>query len=146
MGSNKVLGVALGRDESQEYKPNLSKLAADVQGNVGLLFTRLPHEEVEEAIKNFESIDFARAGSRATEEFSVSAGPVLLYGEPIPHTLEPTLRQHGMPTRLNKGVVELLADYKVCSEGEKLKPNQVSMQQKDRITHHVVALHCKQRE
>lgn len=46
MGSNKVLKVALGREESDEYKQNISKLSSKIRGKIGLFFTKLPQAQV----------------------------------------------------------------------------------------------------
>lgn len=46
MGSNKVLQVALGRQESDEYKQNISELSNRIRGKIGLFFTKLPQSEV----------------------------------------------------------------------------------------------------
>ena len=127
LGSSKKMRVALGTEPSHEYKTNLSQLAEHVKGSVGLLFTRLPRQEVQSVIDGFQHTDYARAGTRATEDVALEAGPVLQYGEPIAHTLEPTLRQHGMPTKLIKGVVHLVSDYDVCEKGKVLNTHQAAL-------------------
>ena len=45
MGNTRVLQVAMGRTEADEYKANLSQLTERVRGNVGLFFTKLPWHE-----------------------------------------------------------------------------------------------------
>lgn len=127
LGSNKVLKVAVGKSDAEEYKADLHRLAADIRGNSALLFTKLPQADVQQMVESFEVMDYARAGAQATEEFAIPAGPVLQYGEAIAHTMEPTLRKHGMPTKLNKGVVELLSDFTVCREGETLTPDRAAL-------------------
>lgn len=118
LGSNKVLQVALGRTAADEVKEGLHKASELLHGESGLFFTNLPREEVERLFKEFEEYDFAKTGSIATETVDLSEGPL----EQFSHDMEPFLRKQGMPVRLNKGVVELVADYTVCNEGEHLSP------------------------
>lgn len=129
MGSTRLLQVALGRGEADEYRPGYSRLTPMLKGQAGLLFTRLSKEDAKALLASFEHEDYARAGSRAAVDFSLPAGPLTnpRTGEPLQHTLEPLLRKHGLPTRLSKGVVELLADHVVCRRGQALDPNQAAV-------------------
>ncbi|NXG38610.1 MRT4 protein, partial [Dromaius novaehollandiae] len=119
-GKNKVMMVALGREPASEYKENLHKVSKHLRGEVGLLFTNRTKDEVHEWFSQFKEVDFARAGNKATYTVSLDTGPL----EQFPHSMEPQLRQLGLPTALKKGVVTLLSDYEVCKEGDVLTPEQ----------------------
>ncbi|XP_073512299.1 mRNA turnover protein 4 homolog [Phyllobates terribilis] len=119
-GKNKVMTVALGKDPCDEYKDNLHKLGKSLKGEVGILFTNRTEKEVREWFDQFKETDFARAGNKATYGVVLDEGPL----EQFTHSMEPQLRQLGLPTALKKGVVTLLSDYEVCKEGDTLTPEQ----------------------
>jgi mRNA turnover protein 4 len=128
LGSNALLRKALGKDAAEEARPGLAALAARLVGHRGLLFTRLARAEAEAAVAAFGALEYARAGSRAGADFVLPSGPLLQNGAPVAHTLEPSLRAHGLPTRLIKGVVELAGDdFVVCRAGDVLKPAQAAL-------------------
>ncbi|KAH7428404.1 hypothetical protein KP509_09G000200 [Ceratopteris richardii] len=118
LGSNKVLQIALGRTPAEEVKEDLHRASEMLRGDCGLLFTNLPDEKAERTFEEFEEYDFGRTGSLATETIELKEGPL----EQFTHDMEPFLRKQGLPVRLNKGVVELIADFTVCQAGEQLSP------------------------
>ncbi|NXH86731.1 MRT4 protein, partial [Edolisoma coerulescens] len=96
------------------------QVSKHLRGEVGLLFTNRTRDEVDEWFSKFRELDFARAGNKAPYGVSLDTGPL----EQFPHSMEPQLRQLGLPTALKKGVVTLLSDYEVCKEGDVLTPEQ----------------------
>ena len=100
-----------------------------------MLLTSHPPKVVEEWFESFIKTDFPRAGIAAPVTFTVPAGTVYSRGgqvdieddSPLPHSLEPTLRQLGMPTRLQKGIITLDSDYTVCKEGDTLDSKQTRL-------------------
>lgn len=63
------------------------------------------------------------AGDIATETIELKAGLLQQFS----HALEPHLRKLGMPTRIERGVPELMKDFEVCVKGEALTPSQASI-------------------
>ncbi|XP_054078491.1 mRNA turnover protein 4 homolog isoform X1 [Rissa tridactyla] len=117
-GKNKVMMVALGREPSSEYKENLHKVSKHLRGEVGLLFTNRTREEVDEWFSRFKEVDFARAGNKAMYTVSLDTGPL----EQFPHSMEPQLRQLGLPTALKKELISpsFLGCTAVCMERHQL--------------------------
>lgn len=134
-GKTKVMAKALGMTAEEEHLPGLSQLSKYLVGNVGLVFTNRDPAEILEYFANFSRVDYARAGIPASMTFTVPAGVVYSRGGelpveddvPLPHSMEPTLRQWGMPTRLEKGRVMLDQEYTVCEEGKTLNSHQTAL-------------------
>jgi len=123
LGKNKVMQIALGRSAQDESAHDLHKLSRQLVGNSGLFLTNSPREEVVAFFNNFTESDYARAGLVATETVELPAGPLPNFA----HSMEPHLRKLGMPTRLNKGVIELDRNFTVCKEGATLTPEQAKI-------------------
>ena len=127
LGSNKVLQVALGKEPVDEVRQDIHLLCKHIKGHVGLLFTELPQKKVEAELLSVCEPMFAKVGYVAKETITYDAGPLEGPSGRLEHTLEPSLRKNGMPTKLNKGVVELLVRHTVCTKGEPLTPAQAAL-------------------
>ncbi|XP_038051374.1 mRNA turnover protein 4 homolog isoform X2 [Patiria miniata] len=119
-GKNKVIAVALGKDRAGEYREGLHMISSKLKGNVGLLFTNETKEAVIEWFDEYVEPDFARSGNVARSTVVLDEGPLTQFT----HSMEPHLRQLGLPTLLKKGVVLLVGEHTVCKEGEPLTPEQ----------------------
>ncbi|XP_072042226.1 mRNA turnover protein 4 homolog [Amphiura filiformis] len=122
-GKNKVMAVALGKSSEAEYRDGLHDMSKRLLGNVGLLFTNDTEDEVLRWFEKYAEPEFARSGNKATISVTLDEGPL----NQFPHNMEPQLRKLGLPTLLKKGVITLLAEHKVCKEGDTLTPEQTRM-------------------
>lgn len=119
-GKNKVMAIALGHGEEDEYKEKISMISRQLVGQTGLLFTNQTKDEVLQWFSKYQDPDFARSGNKAKQTVSVQKGPLVEFS----HAMEPQLRQLGLPTTLQRGIITLSRDYKVCERGETLTPEQ----------------------
>ncbi|KAK0545678.1 mRNA turnover and ribosome assembly protein [Tilletia horrida] len=122
-GKIKVLSFALGTSPETELRPGLSQLAKRLSGRVGILLTATPPQEVLDWFATHSRKDYARGGTKATEDIVLPEGPVMIRTDPpetLPHNMETQLRALGMPTELKRGVPTLLREYTVCKKGQTL--------------------------
>ncbi|CAH1119890.1 unnamed protein product [Phaedon cochleariae] len=122
-GKNKVIAIGLGRTEEEEVEKDLHKISSILKGQNGLLFTDSKKKEVEEWFNSYSVEEYARSGFKATQSITLNEGPLKQFS----HAIEPYLRQLGMPTKLERGVVTLLKDYEVCKEGSIITPEQAKI-------------------
>lgn len=122
-GKNNVMAVALGKDKTTEVANGISKISQLLKGQCGLMFTHADKEEVVSYFRELKDADFARAGIIAPQTIELEEGPL----EHFAFSVEPQLRKLGMPTSLVKGVIHLTQKFRVCTEGEAIKPEQAKI-------------------
>lgn len=144
MGKTKVMQVALGRTPETECVPGVVGLQEYMKGEIGLLFTNREPQEIEDYFKTYSELDYARSGAVASQAFRIPAGELhTAYGveggeeDPLPMSIEPTLRRLGVPTKIVRGKVFLEErpddamdteeGYEVCKEGDVLDSRQTSI-------------------
>ena len=116
IGNNKLMMLALGRDEETSARPNLHKLTKFLSGLCGLLFTNLPKKEVKDYFGSVGAQVYARTGQNAGESLTLPAGPLAQF----PHSMFDHLSKLGLPIRLDKGTIVLLQDTTICEQGDTL--------------------------
>lgn len=131
------MSVALGRnaDSTNEPVPGISSLCSHLSGFVGLIFTPREPSGMLSYFEDFAPLSYARAGTPSSRSFTIPAGIVYSRGGeiaveedvPMAHSMEPSLRNWGVSTRLVKGKIELDNEYEVCKEGEILDSRQTAL-------------------
>ena len=119
-GSNRVMAKAIGTSESDEHVKNGHLVSELLENNVGLLFTNQSPAEIQEyfsSLMNFK--DYARMGQLATQDFTISQGPLVRDNVNFPSNMEPLFRKLGLNTELQKGVIHLREPYCI-TKGTKL--------------------------
>jgi len=73
--------------------------------------------------EEYEELEYARSGFTTPESIELPEGPL----QQFQHSMEPQLRQLGMPTSLQKGVITLIRPYTVCQKDDVLTPEQAQI-------------------
>ena len=101
LGKNKVVQVALGKSPETESADNLHLLSNYMRGQVCLVLSNKTKDQLEASFTKEASQvkDFANAGCNATYTVHLKKGTDALDG--YGHSMEPYLRELGLPTKLN---------------------------------------------
>ncbi|KAL8696173.1 MAG: hypothetical protein Q9201_007795 [Fulgogasparrea decipioides] len=134
-GKTRVMAKALGDSPSTEPYPSTSLLSPHLTGPCGLIFSHRDPPSMLSYFSKFRPLSYARAGHTSPLTFTLPAGQLYTRAGEIPtseeiplaHSIEPTLRKLGVPTRLEKGRVMLDEAFVVCKEGEVLGSGQTTL-------------------
>eukprot|EP00903_Cladosiphon_okamuranus_P012532 g11735.t1 len=118
MGKNKVMILALGKSEQDEYQDNLRQVSKRLKGQVGLLFTSRPQEEVTAYFQNLAVADHAPPGFVHTETIPLPTGSLGNW----PVSMMEQFRKLGLVVEVEEGVLVNRKAINMCTAGEPISP------------------------
>ncbi|KIY68746.1 hypothetical protein CYLTODRAFT_421392 [Cylindrobasidium torrendii FP15055 ss-10] len=120
MGKNTMVRRALRTFVSEN--PQYERLLPHVRGNVGFVFTDGDLKDIREIITSNKVAAPARAGALATVDVSIPAGNTGM--EPGKTSFFQAL---GIPTKIARGTIEIVADVKVVHAGTRVGPSEATL-------------------
>eukprot|EP00296_Roombia_truncata_P008090 JP446563.1.p1 GENE.JP446563.1~~JP446563.1.p1 ORF type:complete len:305 (-),score=140.71 JP446563.1:57-971(-) len=118
MGKNTMMRKILKAKAKEN--PNLSALLPQIVMNVGLIFTNEEFTAITDVLNSNKVAAAARAGAEAPVSVKVPAGPTGL--EP---TMTAFFQALNIPTKINKGQIEILNDVELIQKGDKVGSSEV---------------------
>jgi large subunit ribosomal protein LP0 len=120
MGKNTVIRKLLRREKVTN--PNLAAIEPKIRGNIGFAFTNGDLNELRTKLTEKQDPAPAKAGVVA---------PCDVYVEPGGTGLDPGATSFfqalNIPTKINRGAIEIVARIKMCTEGEKVSASAASL-------------------
>ncbi|CAM9528965.1 unnamed protein product [Discosporangium mesarthrocarpum] len=118
MGKNKLMILGLGKTAEDEYQDNLRQVSKRLRGQVGLLFTNRPREDVEKYFESHTAPDFAASGHVPDETISLPVGPLGTW----PVSMLEQFRKLGVVAEVEDGVLVNRKAINMCSKGVPITP------------------------
>jgi len=116
MGKNTMIrkGLQIGHEKHPEA--GMDKLRASINGNMGFIFaTNCTLDDIRETLKNFTRDSAAKAGQVSVVDWFIPSGPTGM--DPSQTSFFQALN---VGTKIVKGQIELISDFKILSQGEKV--------------------------
>jgi len=116
MGKNTMIrkGLQIGHEKHPEA--GMDKLRAAINGNMGFIFaTNCTLDDIRETLKKFTRDSAAKAGQVSVVDWFIPSGPTGM--DPSQTSFFQALN---IGTKIVKGQIELISDFKILAQGEKV--------------------------
>mmetsp|Transcript_17419 Transcript_17419/g.26205 ORF Transcript_17419/g.26205 Transcript_17419/m.26205 type:complete len:228 (+) Transcript_17419:39-722(+) len=125
LGKKTLMQLALGTTVGSELRPNLSKLAVRIEGNMALLVSDEPQQSIKAILESARSTEFATAGFVPETAMTLEKGPL----DPVrfPGSMFAQIQKLGLTVQVIDAQLTLLSDFVLAKPGSPLTPEQAKL-------------------